>query len=268
MTKTLQPVPIKSCRHRRGFASTLGILTVPLGTWWRRGIADLSTPERLDHGLVIVLPGIEGKSHLSLDIAHGLADGGVPLAVEVIDWTTGFPLLFAVHLRARNRNRRIAKQIADRITAYQEEYPARPVHIIGHSGGAGVALFALENMSTGRSITSALLLAAAVSPAYALANALSRTESGIWNFYSPMDVLFLGIGTLVLGTIDSRHTISAGTRGFKIPPNSDAQTKTLYETRLHQQPYNRQMAASWHLGGHNGWTNCLFTAEWLAPMLS
>ena len=54
-----------------------------------------------------------------------------------------------------------------------------------------------------------------------------------------MDVLFLGIGT-----IDGRHAVSAGTRGFKFPPNSDTQTRGLYETRLHQQPYNRHMATS------------------------
>ena len=268
MTKALQRGPTKSRRWWRGFLSAAGVLTMPLGTWWRRGISELTAPERLDRGLVIILPGIEGKSHLSLDIAHGLADGGVPLAVEIIDWTTGFPPLFAFHLRAGNRNRRAAQKIADRITAYQDEYPTRPVHVIGHSGGAGVALFTLEAMPSDRRISSAVLLGAAVSPGYDLREALSHTESGIWNFYSAMDVLFLGIGTLLLGTIDGRHAVSAGARGFKLPSNSDSQTQSPSENRLHQQPYILQMAASWHLGGHNGWMNRIFTAEWLAPMLT
>jgi hypothetical protein len=86
---------VNSPRWWRGFASAAGVLTVPLGTWWRRGIEHLAGPERLDRGLVIVLPGIEGRSHLCLDIANGLADGGVSLWLRialdmtpnrVVDW--------------------------------------------------------------------------------------------------------------------------------------------------------------------------------------
>jgi len=268
MTEPVQCGPMRSPRWWRGFASAAGVLTVPLGSWWRRGIKELAVSERLDRGLVIVLPGIEGKGHLCLDIAHGLDDGGVALAIEVIDWTTGFPALFAYHLRAQGRNRRAAERIAERIVAYQEKYPGRPVHLIGHSGGAGVGLFALEALPAGHGISSAILLAAAVSPGYDLREALSHTEAGIWNLYAPLDVLFLGLGTLVLGTTDGSHTIAAGRRGFTAPDEPDTETLRLYETLLHQRPYDREMAASWHLGGHNGWANRLFAAEWLAPMLT
>ena len=75
-------------RFWRGLDSALRILLIPLGKWSRRCIDHLDNADRQASGLVLVLPGIEGRSTLNLDIAQGLVDGGVPLAVEVHDWTT------------------------------------------------------------------------------------------------------------------------------------------------------------------------------------
>src|SRR4029079_11614400 len=97
---------------------------------------------------------------------------------------------------ALERNREQAREIAERIVAYQDRYPDRPVTLIGHSGGAAMAVRVLESLPDGRRSDQAVLLAGALSPDYDLSTALGRTERGITNFYSGGDVLYLVAGTL------------------------------------------------------------------------
>jgi pimeloyl-ACP methyl ester carboxylesterase len=226
------------------------------------------TPARLERGYTVILPGIEGASSLNTSVVTGLVDGGWPGAIEVYDWTAGSVLLFPVNLRALDRNKQEARRIATKIVAYQLKYPNRPVHIIGHSGGGGVAILALEALPGDRRITSAILLAPAISPDYNLRRALRRTEHGIWNFYSRHDVGFLQAGTKLLGTIDGQHTSAAGAVGFQMPWGLDEADRRLYASHLRQQAYSRKMADSGHSGGHLGWSNRQFVAEWLCPIMS
>jgi pimeloyl-ACP methyl ester carboxylesterase len=225
------------------------------------------TASRLERGYVVILPGIEGTSYLNADIAKGLIDGGWPGAVEVYDWTAGTVLLFPVNLRALDRNKHEAERIARKITEYQGRHPGRPVYIIGHSGGGGVAVLALEALPPERQITSAILLAPAISPDYNLCRALRRTSQGIWNFYSHYDIGFLQAGTTVMGTIDGRHTSAAGAVGFEMPAGLDDEDRRLYATRLRQQAYSRKMAHSGNEGSHTGWADRQFVADWLCPLI-
>lgn len=229
---------------------------------------ELRAPERYRHGYVIVLPGVEGKSTLNRSIARGLADGGVRAAIEVHDWTLGPSWLSAVvNLRAESHNRREARRIAQKIVQYQNRYPGQPVHIVGHSGGGGIAVYTLESLPPRREITSAILLAPALSPTYDLRPALRHVEKGIYNFYSPYDVGFLGLGTSVAGTIDGQHTRAAGAVGFTVPWGLDQDDRRLYADFLYQQRYLSRMVKSGHPGTHVGWSNRRFVAEWLAPIL-
>ncbi len=224
------------------------------------------TPARLDSGFTIILPGIEGASFLNSNVAKGLIDGGVPSSVEVYDWTAS-PLLFPINLRDYWRNRHEARIVARKIVEYQARYPGRPVHLIGHSGGGGIAIMALEELPPRQQITSAILLAPAVAPDYDLRRALLRTRCGIWNYYSPYDVGFLRAGTMLLGTIEGRHTSAAGAVGFTTPWGLDDEDKKLYSDRLHQQRYSRKMAEDGHTGGHMGWASRGFVSHWLAPII-
>jgi len=252
-------------RCRQDFLGIMGVLAVPiLGGC---GPAKNITPARLDRGYTIILPGIEGSSFLNASVAKGLVDGGWPGAVEVYDWTAGSVLLFPVTLRALERNKHEGRRIAEKICKYQSKYPDRPVHLIGHSGGGGVAVLALEALPPENQITSAILLGPAISPDYDLRRALRRTEHGIWNFYSRHDVGFLKAGTTVMGTIDGRHTSAAGAVGFQMPWGLDEEDRRLYATRLRQQSYSRKMAESGHSGGHTGWAHRRFVAEWLCPIM-
>jgi pimeloyl-ACP methyl ester carboxylesterase len=205
-----------------------------------------------------VLPGIEGFGPLNCNIAWGLIDGGFPGAVIVHDWTTRVWPLFAFHLRAQARNRRRATEISRLILDYTNEFPGRPVHLVGHSGGAAIAVWTLEELPEKQAVRSAVLLGAALSPSYCLTKALSRTEQGIWHYWSPLDLLFLAAGTLLFGTANGRHSVAAGCCGFR---------RHLECERLWQRCYQPRMLRQFHAGGHFGWANSVFVAEEIVPLL-
>jgi pimeloyl-ACP methyl ester carboxylesterase len=258
---------MSTLQHWRGLVSLAGVAVAPLGRFVCRGLRHLATPERLERGLVLVLPGIESESTINHGIARGMAEGGVDRAIAVFDWTTGLPGLFLMHLRFARWNRAAARRLVQAICRYQDEYPGRPVHLVGHSGGGAMAVMALERLPEGRTISGAILLAAAISPRYDLRQALARTELGIWNFHSPLDLAFLGAATLLLGTIDGKHVVAAGALGFQEPREFDDEGRRLYGEKLHQQPYRLGMARAWNLGGHFGSTNRAFAAARLAPIV-
>lgn len=110
---------------------------------------DWVTPERMANGLVIILPGIEGEGANSYGIRDGLARGGCNAAMPICRWgwpVPGFGLLLNQTDVIGNRaaGQRIAQMIAD----YKDQHPGRPVYVVGHSGGGGVAVFAAEASTT------------------------------------------------------------------------------------------------------------------------
>lgn len=271
--------------------SPVGRRSFPQQGWWCSEFDEWLTAERLDKGYTLVLPGVEGTSWFNISIARGLADAGHDAAIEVVDWTTGNWVLFPYHLMALERNKQRAKEIADRIIAYQKCYPDRPVRIVGHSGGAAMAVLVLEALPENHLVENAVLLAAAISPDHDLCPALDRTNQGITNFYSGGDAVYLVAGTLALGTIDREHKASAGAVGFREPAGmpewirdgfskdgrgvllnlADSAITALrrknYEKKLHQIAYRPEMLKSLNLGGHFGPVNRKFVTEWVAPRL-
>ena len=173
------------------------------------------TEDRLSNGLVIILPGIEGVSDLNRNIRRGLIAGGVYQALPIHSWGRPIPLA-GVLLNQMDfiGNRLAGVSVADLIVNYQDSYPGRPVHIVGHSGGGGVAVFAAEALPEGRKIQGLILLSASISSGYDLEKAASRCSKGIVNFYNPDDVGLLGIGTTIVGNVDGVRGPSAGLTGF------------------------------------------------------
>ena len=218
--------------------------------------------DRLARGLVVVLPGIEGRSGYNEAICRGLDAGGVVCAIELHDWTSSLGPLY--NLRAYDRNRRMASQLGWRLTRYMWEYPECPVVLVGQSGGGAVALWTAEQMLPGYKVDGIVMLAASVSPKYVLEFALAKTREGIVNFYSPRDWLFLGLGTTVYGTMDGRHSHSAGQLGFEIMHNSpDARAYN----KLYQVPWRPEMAASGNAGMHLTSGAEDFVARYVAPLV-
>jgi pimeloyl-ACP methyl ester carboxylesterase len=224
------------------------------------------SPQKADLGYTLVLPGILGSQPLDHGIVKGLLNARAPCAIDLYDWTAG-GLMMLYNLRGLERNRREAQIVAQKIMAYQDRYPGRPVHLIGYSGGGAVAVFALEALPPDRRVSSAILLAPTLAPEYDLRLAASRTERGICHFYSPLDVPLLMVMTLVFGTSEGHHTFAAGALGFETPPKDKRDPRDASPAPVVQQRYTLDMLALGHPGGHFGWANPAFVARWVAPLL-
>ena len=104
---------------------------------------------------------------------------------------------------------------------------------IGFDVMAGVALAA-----------GAFLLAATVWPGYDLTAALRHVSGRLIYIHSRGDWLINGLGPLLFGTADRKHTPAAGTVGFRHRPADDV------ADRLFRVAYNRRFARSGYLGDH------------------
>ena len=256
---------LRCAQHDRHRIAILGLVAAILPGCSR---VPRPTLEQKQVSMVYVLPGVEGKSRYNVRIAKGLIKGGVKGAVQIYDWTTGGgPFVWLVHLAHQRRNRIEAIRLARHIVKYQKTHPDRPVFLVAHSGGAGIALMAVERLPGHTPVEAVILLGGAVSPEWDLTKALARTRRGLWNFYSGRDIVFLVLGTSIFGTIDRKHGPSAGAVGFEVPGDLADEAAELYESRLHQVPYDRTMSPLGHNGGHGGWTSPAFVARWLAPII-
>jgi pimeloyl-ACP methyl ester carboxylesterase len=226
----------------------------------------LAAESRQRRGLILVLPGIEGESVINHNIAHGLNDAGAADAIEIFDWTRGRLFLFD-NLTNHSRNAHQADRLADRIRQYQREYPGRPVHLVGHSGGAALAVMALERLGDDHPITAAVLLAPALSPRYNLVPALRATACGIHCLYSRYDTFYLGAGTAFFGTIDRKRTFAAGKVGFQVPEGLPPPDADVYRTKLRQVTWHYGMLADGHAGGHLGPSDRRFVRKWVGSII-
>ena len=220
------------------------------------------TPERLEHGLVIVLPGIEGRSTLNLNICRGLDKGGVDWAIELYDWTSPAGMLY--NQRAEIRNRQKALQIAEHVKRYQWSHPYRPVMLVGHSGGSALAAWTAECLPPSARVDGIIMIAPSLSPQYMLDWALQRTERGIISLNSSRDWVLLGVGTTVAGTMDGHHTSSAGRVGFAMPLTT--RRRQIY-SKLYQVGWSDEMAAKGHVGGHMSSSEESFVTAYVAPFV-
>lgn len=239
---------------------------------------ELQTPDRSARGHVIVLPGIEGYSRWNRGIIRGLVEAGVPFGMEIHDWTYG-RWLSPYTLRARRRHREQSTQIADKVLSLKSQWPHAPVWLIGHSGGGAMSILTLERLVGRTHCEGAVLLAPALSPGYDLSLARSATRRGLWNFCSWGDVLFLVAGTLALGTLDGRHSISAGACGFRTgrraPQSRDTAAGAVCEEHtsasalppLTEVQWRREMLRCGNFAGHFGCVNPRFVRDWVAPIL-
>ncbi|MGE0481233.1 MAG: alpha/beta hydrolase [Phycisphaerae bacterium] len=225
------------------------------------------SPARRACGIVYILPGIEGRSVLNHDIAHGLHDGGVPFAIRIYDWTTPLPGGLLFNLSDLERNRAQAAELAGRIVRYREDHPGAPVHLIGHSGGGGIAVLAVEALPAGRQIDRLVLLAPALGYRYDLTTALRRTRIGLHCFWSEHDVGILKVGTTLFGAIDRTPGVAAGAAGFEPPPDLSPAGLELYDARLHNIRWTPRLAPLGADGSHFGWAARRFARRVLAPLV-
>ncbi len=201
---------------RRGLQGSLAMLGLPFRRFLCGPLDRYCCPQRDPAGRIYILPGIEGRSPLNGNVVNGLLDAGLPHSLCVVDWTSRRLFSTLGQLSDIQRHREQAGALAESIVRYRQEHPSAPVHLIGHSGGTGITAFAVAMLPQDVSVDTVCLLASALSPTFDLAPTLSRCRRLI-NFYSPLDLFFCGVGTLLLGSMDRRRTISAGAVGFRAP---------------------------------------------------
>jgi pimeloyl-ACP methyl ester carboxylesterase len=232
------------------------------------GNARFETTDRLSNGLIIILPGIEGESALNHQIRDGMVAGGVYRALPIYSWGRPVPIAGLLlnqmdFIGNRLEGRRIARMIA----AYQDNYPGRPVYLIGHSGGGGVAVFAAEAMEEDRKIDGLVLLSASISSAYDLTKAMNHCRNGILNIYSKADVGFLIVGTTVAGNVDGIRGPAAGAISFDKPRANDKAEKQQAYQKLYEMELTGEAAGG--LGGaHASTTRSGFVATYVVPWVT
>lgn len=219
--------------------------------------AIFATDARKANGLVVILPGIEGESEYNHDIRAGLMDAGVPYALVIRPWGVPVPGIgMIVNQTNFLGNRMAGTSVAQMIAQYQDSHPDKPVYIVGHSGGGGVAVFTAEALADtpgDHKVDGLVLLSASISGDYDLTKALSRTRSGLVNFYNREDTGALGLGTTIAGNVDGGRAPSAGRVGFE---------KTF--AGLHQRELDPSMSGG---DAHGSTTHGPFVSTYVAPWI-
>ncbi len=178
---------------------------------------DYTQPSQLEQGIVYILPGIQGIDSHYANIRKGLTGAGIHCAIKIHAWGSQLPIVnLSINETDVAANRDWGRKIAAEIIEYQQQYPGRPIFLIGQSGGAGVSVFTAEALVDlgGDPINGLILLDASLSADYDLSKAMSICHQGIVNFYNEQDVAMLQFGTGLMGNVDGGHGASAGCVGI------------------------------------------------------
>ena len=168
-------------------------------------------------GLVLVADGVGGLDLCGTGLVHAAAKAGMSHEIRVMAWGHGFGRWHRDLTNVEN-HRLWASRMVDQVAEFRARRPGAPVFLVGKSGGTGVVVKALEGLPEG-AVEAAVLLSSALSPGYDLTRALRAVRRELVLFWSPLDVIVLGVGTRLFGTIDRVNAVSAGLVGFKRPGN-------------------------------------------------
>jgi pimeloyl-ACP methyl ester carboxylesterase len=221
------------------------------------------TADRLDKGLVVILPGMEMHPAHSALIREGLMEGGVSYAFEIYNWYNGNISAKYVYDEAASRMR--ARELADHIFYYQITHPERPVFLIGHSGGGAIAVFATEVAARRRPIDGLIVLAPLLGPEYDLTTALNGSNGRMVNCWSSTDFLLRAF-TTAAQNFDGSSGETAGQGGFRLPPGAPASREKAFAS-LVQIKWAPDMLKEGNWGGHLAWSDPYWVKAELAPII-
>lgn len=207
------------------------------------------------------LPGIAGEKAIDRRFVAGIEDGGFHGPIDVYDWTENDPGIPA--LLGYQRNHKEAKLIAERLARRRAAHPREKMYLTSHSGGGALAVWALEDLPPGVMIDDLVMMSPALSPTYDLTAALRHVKGHVYVFSSLADLLVLGTGTRLFGTMDGVKTDAAGRVGFTRPPDGDpAQYK-----KLIPMPYDPGWMKYGDMADHIGGMTRSFGKNVIAPLL-
>jgi hypothetical protein len=217
-------------------------------------------------GLVLIADGVGGLDFCGLALRSVLRTERIPYVIQLFPWGHGMGRWHADLTDVVNRDAK-AKLIAEAVRQFKRVQPNDPVFLVAKSGGSGVVVKALELLDE-QTVERVILLAPALSPGYDLARALRAVRREMVVFWSPLDVLVLGAGTRLFGTIDRVKSVSSGLVGFRIPSVDDADpSRNQSYAKLRQVRWRPGMAATGYLGGHLGPDSPRFLRKYVVPLL-
>jgi pimeloyl-ACP methyl ester carboxylesterase len=216
-------------------------------------------------GLVLVADGCGGIVLCELAMQQVMSERGGRCRVRPVAWGHGFGHWFADLSDVANHQAQ-SRGVADVVVAWLEQNPSKPVFLVGKSGGTWIVVKALEALPEG-SVEAVILLAPAISPDYDLSKALRGVRREMVAFWSPLDVIVLGMGTWLFKTIDRVRSFSAGMVGFRRPLTLDDAGRSLY-AKLKQVRWRPKMAITGYLGGHVGPDSPAFLRKYVVPLLT
>lgn len=225
--------------------------------------------ERLPKGCVFYMDGAGGgteKSNYAAGVVSGMLDAGYQGAGELVSWETGKGLM-ADQKASVAYKRGKAKEAAEKIQDYKDDYPDAPVGILGFSAGTAEAVFALEALPEGEQVHHVVLLGASISRDYDMTKALKRVKHKLHIITSPHDHM---LGTLMpfSGTADRKyHDPGAGIKGFVLPPHSTEETRQLYAEKIVTIPYSKDFRKDGDEGHHFDNVKEAFVRDHVAPLL-
>ena len=207
------------------------------------------------------LPGIGGTLVFDHWYVEALRNGGLDAYCEIYNWTCDDPFIHA--LQAYDRNKEQSTIVAGMITARRRQAPNAPIILSGQSGGTGISVFALEDLPDEVMVDSVVLVSPAVSPDYDLSRALRHVRGHLYVYSSYADMDFLGLGTLIFGTMDGVQTQAAGRIGFTRPPAGDEEQ---YK-KLVSIPWRMEFLLHGDLAMHAGALAPPFARSEIAPLM-
>lgn len=215
-------------------------------------------------GLVFAVDGAGGFEAASRSVQQTVAADHLPLDVRCYHWTHGYCRILADEVHAAHQ-RRQARKLAALILSCRQECPNRPISLVGHSAGCGLALLVAESLPP-NTLDRIVMLAPAVSVRRDLRAVLASTCRGVDVFYSKDDWICLGLFVLFTGTTDHCWTrAAAGKVGFQ-PTIESPEDAALY-AKLHQYPWDESLKWTGHKGGHYGAYQPGYLRAFVLPLL-
>ncbi len=254
---------IPASRARKAAFVSLAALTAAAGC--SQQMPDRA--ERMTRGYVYYFDGAGGGGVVNWvgGVRQGLLDAGYGGAGEVFKWNTGLGVVSDQEAGVEYKRSRAA-EAARSIRRYASDHPGAPVTLIGLSAGTSVAVFTLEALPAGSPVESVILLGASISDDYDLTRALQRVRNRMYVFTSERDAV-LAFAVTIAGTADRRtDTLSAGLRGFRMPPRPSAETRAQYARLVHIR-WKPEFALAGNVGGHTDAVKASFVQEYIAPLI-
>lgn len=223
--------------------------------------------ERLPRGYIYYLDGAGGGGLMNWSggIRSGLVDAGYPGAGEMFTWNTGKGVVADQESSVKYKRAKAA-EVARKIRQYRKEYPSAPVTLMGLSAGTAVAVFTLEALPVSCPVDNVILLGASISADDDLTKALQRVRNRMYVFTSEKDAV-LAFAVPMAGTADRKMgAVSAGLRGFQMPPRASAETRSQY-AKIAYIPWRPEFRSSGNFGGHTDTVKAAFVRSYIAPLI-